>query len=56
MFHEYFDFLIVGVFDGVEEDEFEFEIVLDFIVFEDFPDFIHHRTAVLLADQVLFYP
>lgn len=51
--HVDFDLLVVGVLYRVQEDELEFQVVLDFLVLQNLPDLVHHRASVLLADQVL---
>lgn len=56
MFHVGFDFFIIGILDTEKQNEFEFEIKLNFFVFENFPDLINHAASVLLANQILLDP
>lgn len=56
VFHEDFDFFVVGVLDRVQENKFELEVELDFFIFQYFPDLIDHGAAVFLANEILFNP
>lgn len=50
---EVFYLLIVGVLDGEEEDQFQFQVVLHSIILDYLPNSLYIILPVILANQIL---